>query len=95
MKNLRQDAKGKPCMIRVPGYCNGNPETTVLCHYRLAGTSGAGMKPDDEQASWGCSDCHDVVDERRKTAYSHTECKLMLAEGMIRTQYARRHGLYA
>ncbi len=40
MVNLRKAAKGQMCQIRIPGYCNHNPETSVLAHYRLAGTCG-------------------------------------------------------
>ena len=36
MVNLRKAAKGQMCQIRIPGYCNHNPETSVLAHYRLA-----------------------------------------------------------
>ncbi|ENA3462300.1 DUF1364 family protein, partial [Yersinia enterocolitica] len=54
MVNLRKEARGRECQIRIPGVCNGNPETVVLTHYRLAGTCGTGIKPTDEQAAWGC-----------------------------------------
>ena len=60
--NLRQYARGKPCQMRIPGVCNHNPETTVLCHL---GGGGMGTKQPDILGAWGCSDCHDVVDGRR------------------------------
>ena len=44
--DYRKLAKGKPCLVRLPG-CNGNRETTILAHYRLSGYCGVGMKPDD------------------------------------------------
>jgi len=53
--NLRELARDKPCMVRLPGICNGDPTTTVLAHYRLADTCGGGMKPDDWQGAWACS----------------------------------------
>ncbi|HBS0984508.1 DUF1364 family protein, partial [Klebsiella pneumoniae] len=34
MANLRKAARGRECTVRIPGYCNGNPETSVLAHYR-------------------------------------------------------------
>lgn len=87
----RQAARGKPCMVRIPGVCNGDPETTVLAHYRLAGTCGAGMKPDDAQAAWACAACHDVIDGRvRRDHYSSAEIRLMHCEGILRTQEAIR-----
>lgn len=64
MTNLRDLARGQPCMIRIPGVCNGNQETTVLAHYRMAGICGTGQKPPDECGAWACSSCHDFVDRR-------------------------------
>lgn len=35
MANLRKEARGRECQVRIYGVCNGNPETTVLAHYRM------------------------------------------------------------
>ena len=83
--NLRKLAKGQPCMIRVPGVCNRNPETTVLAHYRMAGICGTGSKPPDSLGAWSCSACHDAVDGRVKSTWSRCELRLMHAEGVFRT----------
>ena len=83
--NLRKLAKGQPCMIRVPGVCNRNPETTVLAHYRLGGTCGTGMKPPDMLGAWACSACHDAVDGRVRSTWSRCELRLMHAEAVFRT----------
>ena len=89
MTEARKSAKGQPCMVRIPGVCNGNPETTVLAHYRLAGYCGAGMKPDDSMGAWACSACHDECD--RRTRRCDTEyVRLCHAEGVLRTQQAMR-----
>lgn len=85
MANLRKEARGRGCQIRIPGVCNFNPETTVLAHYRLAGTCGTAIKPDDTQAAWACSACHDEVD-RRTRLIDANEARLMHAEGVMRTQ---------
>lgn len=45
--NLRKLAKGKECQIRIPGVCCGDKDTVVLCHFRMAGISGAGLKSPD------------------------------------------------
>ena len=37
MVDLRKAARGQMCTVRIPGYCNHDPETSVLAHYRLAG----------------------------------------------------------
>lgn len=87
----RQEARGKPCMVRLPG-CDGGGETTVLAHYRLAGTCGVGTKPPDEQAAWACHHCHAIVDGRAwpPSGYTTTTVRLAHAEGVLRTQYERR-----
>lgn len=85
--NLRRAAKGRACLIRIAG-CRGDGTTTVLCHYRLAGTSGIAFKPDDRQAAFGCDYCHDVVDGRRKAppGYTRDQVRLAHCEGVLRTQ---------
>lgn len=95
MANLRKSARGRECTVRIPGYCNGNPDTCVLAHYRLAGTCGIGCKPDDTQEAIACSNCHDLIDGRKKiTDYTHDELRLMHAEGVMRTlEIWRKEGL--
>lgn len=78
--NLRNYARGMPCMIRMPGVCNGDPETTVLCHLRMAGISGMGLKANDLLATWGCSACHRYCDTHG------IDGRTALLEGMARTQ---------
>ncbi|WP_145490137.1 DUF1364 domain-containing protein [Yersinia rohdei] len=85
MANLRKEARGRECQIRIPGVCSGNSETVVLAHYRLAGTCGTGIKPSDEQAAWGCSACHDECDRRTRLIDGDT-ARLYHAEGVMRTQ---------
>jgi hypothetical protein len=82
---LTKAARGRDCQIRLPGVCNGNPETVVLAHYRLAGTCGAGIKPNDLQGAWACSACHDAVDGRG-AKIDREEARLAHAEGAFRTQ---------
>jgi hypothetical protein len=62
--DLRAYARDKPCMLRIPGVCNGNKATTVLCHIKR-GWAGS-PKPPDLCAVWGCCDCHDAIDGRRQ-----------------------------
>ncbi|MBU5563095.1 DUF1364 domain-containing protein, partial [Escherichia sp. S69_ASV_4] len=45
MADLRKAARGRECQVRIPGVCNGNPETSVLAHIRLTGLCGTGTKP--------------------------------------------------
>ncbi len=67
-------------MIRMPGICNGDPETTVLCHLRMVGLTGMGMKANDLLGAWGCSDCHRYCDTHG------IDGRTALLEGMARTQ---------
>ena len=86
MTDLRKYARGKPCLIRVPG-CTGGGDDTVLCHYRLSGYAGTALKPDDFAfGALGCSYCHDIVDGRRKYEGDRSVVRLMHAEGVMRTQ---------
>lgn len=83
---LTKAARGRDCQIRVPGTCNGDPDTTVLAHFRLAGTrSGMGIKPNDLQGAWACSACHDAVDGRSKAEFNQHELRVMHLEGVVRT----------
>lgn len=82
---LTKAARGRECQVRIPGICNGNPETTVLAHYRLAGTCGVGSKPSDLQGAWACSACHDAIDGRSR-AVTRDEARQLHAEGVMRTQ---------
>ena len=79
-------ARGEPCMIRIPGICNHNPETTVAAHYRLAGLCGVGTKPLDILSAHACHECHQAVDQRAGTDdYTRFELRLAHAEAVLRT----------
>lgn len=80
--NLRQYARGKPCQIRLVGICNRDDTTTVLCHVRLMGITGTGLKADDVLGAWGCSACHEWTE--RRNADNRTQRDFY--EGMVRTQ---------
>ena len=82
---LRKEARGRGCMVRIPDVCNHNSETVVLCHYRLAGVSGIGMKSPDVLGAWACSACHDTIDRRAHTDLDRDYVRLLHLEGMVRT----------
>ncbi|MGK8471184.1 DUF1364 domain-containing protein [Stutzerimonas stutzeri] len=83
---LTKAARGRDCTVRIPG-CPNNTETTVLAHYRLAGTCGAGIKPNNLQGAWCCDYCHSVCDGRIKAPEGMTreDIRLAHAEGVMRT----------
>jgi hypothetical protein len=92
--NLRKAARGRGCMIRLPGICNHNSETTVLAHVRLAGVSGMGIKADDLLGAWCCSACHDAIDRRSNMDLDRDYVRLAHLEGMVRTiAQLRKEGL--
>ncbi len=80
---IRGSARGEECQIRIPGYCNGNPETVVLCHL---GGAGMGRKSLDIHAAYGCSSCHDVVDHRDNCTFTDLQIQVWFHEGIFRTQ---------
>ena len=88
--DLRKEARGRECQIRIPGVCNGNNETVVLCHLnnkRLFGV-GTGQKVPDIFGAWGCSSCHDAVDGRTDVLVCDYEVvtREYFYEGVFRTQ---------
>lgn len=82
--DLRKLARGMDCQIRLPGVCNFDPATTVLCHIRMAGITGVGMKASDILGAHGCSACHDEID-RRTTILDEEFVRVCFLEGIIRT----------
>lgn len=91
MSKLTKAAKGKDCTVRIPSYCNGNPETTVLAHVNgVRFGHGIGNKVNDLLAADTCSACHDILDGRvRCDTFTHKELKLMFYEGVMETQLRR------
>jgi len=62
MSKIRKSARGEVCTLNIPGVCNHNPETTVLCHAPHP-DKGMGHKGPDTWAAYGCSDCHAAMDK--------------------------------
>jgi hypothetical protein len=80
VSKARKAARGQECQIRLEGVCNGNPETTVLARFRMAGASGMGIKPPDWLGAWACSACHTAVD-----THKDSQTQLDFAKGVFRT----------
>jgi len=68
MTALRKAARGQECTIRLYPYCNGDPDTSVLCH-APCDDDGMGYKSPDHWAAIGCSSCHSIIDG----GWVHTE----------------------
>ena len=77
------------CTFQIPGVCNFDTTTTVLCH--LPDDSGTGKvagKSADWIAAYGCNDCHDAIDRRTKVFldnYSEEDRQWFMRRAMIRT----------
>jgi hypothetical protein len=56
---LLELARGRPCLLMVPGICNHRIDTTAAAHSNLSihGKSGA-RKADDCYTVWACAACH-------------------------------------
>lgn len=62
-------AQGEECLLRVPGYCRYDKETTVACHSnRLRDGKGKGIKAHDWCIAFGCGPCHWFIDQSRAAA---------------------------
>lgn len=62
-QKLRDSARGQECTLRLPGICNFDPATTVLCHIPV-NQRGMSIKSPDIAACFACSSCHDAADGR-------------------------------
>jgi len=65
-RRLLDLARGQPCLLRVPGVCQGGTETTVAAHSNLSihGKGGA-RKADDIYSVFSCGTCHAWLDQGR------------------------------
>lgn len=63
---LQRAAEGQDCKLRITGVCSHDPAKVVLCHVRMAGFCGTGMKSNDVHAYDGCFDCHNVQEHKSK-----------------------------
>ena len=62
-KKVLNSARGQQCSMRLPGICNGNPETTVWAHLNGAAFGkGMGQKAHDILGFHACSECHRYYD---------------------------------
>lgn len=67
MSKITNSARGEECTLQIHPYCNGNPESVVLCHL-TSPSKGIALKSPDHWAVYGCMACHDVIDSRNPQA---------------------------
>jgi hypothetical protein len=93
--DLREEAKGKFCQVRLPGCRGYATEYTVLAHLRVPGICGTALKPPDTCGAWSCDHCHDCIDGRKpfpKVSMKQLSIEQMLRqiahyEGQVRTLF--------
>jgi hypothetical protein len=83
-KKIRDSAKGEDCTLNIATACNYNPETTVFCHFTVHG-GGSAKLAGDLSGGYGCSDCHDVIDQRRQMYLEPGDFDYYMRRSMVRT----------
>ena len=78
-----KSARGQECQVRIPGHCNGNSETTVLCHFN---GFRVGHKALNIHAAFGCSGCHSWLDHGYARETDKQIRDLYHLEAILRTQ---------
>ena len=67
---ILRHAKGQECQMKLPGVCNGNPETVVAAHSNsFDDGKGMGTKSHDLFVAYLCDSCHSAYDGQRKVPW--------------------------
>lgn len=66
---LLEMARGRPCLLMIPGLCSHRVDTVVAAHSNLSvhGKGGA-RKADDCYSCWACAACHVWLDTSKALA---------------------------
>ena len=81
---IRKSAKDEECTLNIAGVCNYNKGTVVLCHFPSE-LAGIGTKSPDYCAGYGCSACHDAIDNRMDAGLTDYEREFYMRRSTIRT----------
>lgn len=85
MTNLRREAIGRTCQVRMPG-CTQPDNDCVLAHaHTPKGIRGMGQKAPDLLGAWACSPCHLEYD-RATHRFEKDQAAFWFYEGCLRTQ---------
>ena len=81
-----RSARDEFCQIRLPG-CGHNDQTVVLCHLPDGISGKMGGKSNDIHSTYGCYNCHQIIDGAKPRPEGYTRDAVMLAayEGQQRT----------
>ena len=78
-----KSARMEECMVRIPGVCSFDPETTIPAHLNGAGM---GMKHSNIHIAYCCFNCHQTLDGAVNSEFSKDALELMHLQAVIRTQ---------
>lgn len=85
---LRNSAKGQVCTFQIPGICNHDRDTTVLCHIRDE-AKGMGNKANDFSAAFGCYACHTAIDQHHLSKEDELKYSLRALQRTLENWIAR------
>ena len=80
-KKIRDSARGEECTLNIPGVCNYDTETTVLCHFSCQ-IGGSNRLNGELSSGFGCSDCHRQIDLYE---LSEADREFYMRRSMVRT----------
>lgn len=84
---IRKSAKGKMCLVRLPGICTYNQEETIHAHQNGAGVA---IKHNDILGARCCAACHREADKLPKSNHvgniEDAKKLLYFYEAIFRTQ---------
>lgn len=83
MSKLREEARGRPCTMRLSDNCTGGGEDTVLAHCPSEDKC-MGRKSQDWWSCWACYHCHLSADSVG-TKYSSAEINEAWLRGIHET----------
>lgn len=81
---ITKSAKGEDCSVRLPTICSFDNDKTILAH--LGTSFSAPNRANDFHACYCCSDCHDIIDGRRKSDFTDHDILIATSDAMIETQ---------
>lgn len=79
---ITRSAKGERCLVRIPGVCRDDRETTVFAHLNGAGL---GIKHCDALGAYACFWCHQVLDGQVPSEHPRAVLLLWHLQGIART----------
>jgi len=61
---IQKSARNEECTLRIAGVCNYDVETTILAHISFGYGTDKRNRPNERNAVYACSACHDLIDKR-------------------------------